>query len=656
MVAMTPSLTPSACYCGNHISSLQNATATTASHLSQSNDAPVVCCHECAIQLLASKTSRYQSALEHRDQTKVECTNRLSKTRLVHHQRPTRRRHSDYLENDDEKYDGIAADRQHINDDESNSSSSYSTPLPDPNHLHHQASLLKQRLTILRAHTNKLALRVTAKTMENDERQERLQDNASKVTLAQERLHQMRMCLLMQSEQMVEPNNTDNHNNDGDSSNVTDGNNNNHNGSIHYQEGVGGGLTDALYSNTHEIQSLRFHMACKVFDMHRLDVGEQFTSNATSTSTATTTTPPQQEKTASGVGKISGLPLPHAGPVLYGVIPPEVLSSSLRLVASLTQLVSCCLGVVLPHPILVYSMECRACERMYDGYGGDIIDASMMDEYDGDDDDQGGQFNLCSACQSNGSTNNDSCTMMQNPHRDKTMTLSSSISSSSSSSTSITQTSKSSLLSLVGSSARRAISLTATVTSRAISHMQPSSTAIASDLPSDHIRQHPIPMQNRGNPRSQFQRGEGGLNQNFLATTITRRIHYASYACLRENHDTSATEYVLNPPRWGGGEAGTSISKTSGGDTIQGPGGHNGKVANGTTTQQSTTYATRDEFHDAEERFATGLQLLQNDIVALCFRSGVDVSSLWPAESVLLNLQALWCHCRNLSRVGTRKD
>jgi hypothetical protein len=58
------------------------------------------------------------------------------------------------------------------------------------------------------------------------------------------------------------------------------------------------------------------------------------------------------------------------------------------------------------------------------------------------------------------------------------------------------------------------------------------------------------------------------------------------------------------------------------------------------------TFSDREEFHVAEERFATGLQLLQNDIVALCFRAGVDVSTLWPAESVLLNLHSLWRHCR----------
>ena len=53
------------------------------------------------------------------------------------------------------------------------------------------------------------------------------------------------------------------------------------------------------------------------------------------------------------IGKIGGLPLPHAGPELYGVLPPRELQSALRLVASVTCTVARCLGIVLPHTILL---------------------------------------------------------------------------------------------------------------------------------------------------------------------------------------------------------------------------------------------------------------------------------------------------------------
>jgi len=51
-----------------------------------------------------------------------------------------------------------------------------------------------------------------------------------------------------------------------------------------------------------------------------------------------------------------------------------------------------------------------------------------------------------------------------------------------------------------------------------------------------------------------------------------------------------------------------------------------------------------------DDEFAIALQLLQNNIVALCIRAGVPVTALWPAEAVLLNLHALQVHCRGQLR------
>jgi hypothetical protein len=34
-------------------------------------------------------------------------------------------------------------------------------------------------------------------------------------------------------------------------------------------------------------------------------------------------------------------------------------------------------------------------------------------------------------------------------------------------------------------------------------------------------------------------------------SSISRRIHHTSVAYIRESHDASATEYILNPPRYG---------------------------------------------------------------------------------------------------------
>lgn len=113
----------------------------------------------------------------------------------------------------------------------------------------------------------------------------------------------------------------------------------------------------------------------------------------------------------------------------------------------------------------------------------------------------------------------------------------------------------------------------------------------------------------------------------------------------------SATEYVLNPPRWGD-ESGAGGGDGGGGDLNNGRGGGDAGIRKRRPPPARLTYSNREEFHVAEERFATGLQLLQNDIVALCFRAGVDVPALWPAESVLLNLHSLWRHCRQMAESG----
>jgi hypothetical protein len=47
-----------------------------------------------------------------------------------------------------------------------------------------------------------------------------------------------------------------------------------------------------------------------------------------------------------------------------------------------------------------------------------------------------------------------------------------------------------------------------------------------------------------------------------------------------------------------------------------------------------------------QEEFAIALQLLQNNVIALCIRAGVPVNHLFPAEAMLLNLHALATYCQ----------
>ena len=574
---------PSLCYCGN-----QTATKNgwKSHHL---------LCNQCASKHhLASQISKYNTAKTKHAQQKEECHARLLETRLAPIDGDNNTTTTNSYEHDEDDALEPLSSRQ---------------PLPDPSQINQHVSQLKQQLDKLRSQSNALAVRVTAKTMENDERQEQLQVNLEKVQLAKERLDRMSQCMLMQSESF------DANSNVNASPNEVGG-----------MTVIGGGLKDALVSGTQQIQTLRFHFACKVFDMHRLDVGEKYTkqSGATKDDEAK-----KANESATGVGKIGGLPLPHAGPALYGVIPPLVLASSLRLVASLTQLVARCLGVVLPHPILVCFRECSRCGGMYD-FGADVIDVSVSDECDDEVDeeflDDSENHKLCTSCREGTSDSNAAAAKATQQTNEP------------STSTSTLAQKRSYLLKFVGSSARKAIAITSSATTRAITHMHQSTASIDSATSSGST------IMARSSMNNAAQQPASPVSNAMSKESIAKRISHASFAYLRENHDKSATEYVLNPPRWNETKNDASI------DSRNQSSSNKPETTKSDPTHTSTSiFATREEFHVAEERFATGMQLLQNDVVALCFRAGVDVSTLWPAESVLLNLYSLWHHCKTMA-------
>lgn len=112
-----------------------------------------------------------------------------------------------------------------------------------------------------------------------------------------------------------------------------------------------GALVHAIRNAQSQARTLRFQWALRAFQMHRLqvddDAGQQSRNKQTGRRKG-------QRNFVSGIGKIGGLPVPHAGPELYGVLPAEELQSALRLVASLTCLAARCLGILLPHPILLH--------------------------------------------------------------------------------------------------------------------------------------------------------------------------------------------------------------------------------------------------------------------------------------------------------------
>ena len=120
-----------------------------------------------------------------------------------------------------------------------------------------------------------------------------------------------------------------------------------------------GGMSHALQVATNQVKVLRFQLAVRALQMHRLDVEQPESHNhnngahSNNNNIPSLRNQPHRQQRARGIGKIGGLPLPHAGMELYGVLPPRELQSALRLVASVTSTVSRCLGIVLPHPILL---------------------------------------------------------------------------------------------------------------------------------------------------------------------------------------------------------------------------------------------------------------------------------------------------------------
>ena len=550
----TASQSPTTCYCGGQCQP---------QHL---------LCHFCAADHLSSKIARYSSAKKNHLQKKRECQLRLLETRL--------------LPAGDCGGDGEVP--ENFIGDVFSHEKSKRCPLPDPNQINKQVIYLKKRLDMLRRQSNDLAVRVTARTMENEEREANLVLHSKKVILAQERLDRMNHYLLSQSEDSIRSQGQKKCMDDMKGDVVGDGR-----------------LRDALDYGRHQIQSLRFQCALRVFDMHRIDVGEEYSNQSKCIDTKK-----MNKDNASGVGKIGGLPLPHAGPALYGVLPQGVLASSLRLVATLTNLVARCLGVVLPHPILVCGTECHKCGELY-SFGSDVIDEIVLDDNDISEGLGNNLFpSLCNSC-----CEVDTSSSSRNQKR-AAPGLKSKVSHSKLSSSTATP-SKTSLVSFVGASAWKAMAFTSSATSRAITNKQ----HVAYPFGTSTITK----ASEQATPSQLMSRSP---------SIITNRINHASFAVLAESNEQGATEYVLNPPRLkedGGNDEGKTFSPIIEADVF--------------SNVQSQLFSNREDFHSAEERFSIGVQLLQNDVIALCFRAGVDVSNLWPAESVLLNLNALLEHC-----------
>ena len=194
-----------------------------------------------------------------------------------------------------------------------------------------ESQRLRDRLSLLRKGCADMAVRVASQAVENDERREALDPSSE--------IHRVHLSRLEDSL-------------------------------------LDGAVTNAIFVGTSQVRALRYQWARKAMAMHRLDIDPADANDSKITPLQRRRQQQQQkqqndkqsllvhQRRARGIGKIGGLPLPNAGPELYGVLPPRELQSALRLVASVTSTVARCLGIILPHPILLTP----------DGISGDITD------------------------------------------------------------------------------------------------------------------------------------------------------------------------------------------------------------------------------------------------------------------------------------------
>jgi hypothetical protein len=359
-----------------------------------------------------------------------------------------------------------------------------------------------------------------------------------------------------------------------------------------------GNLTSTIENTVHDVKKRRFQLALEAFEMHRMDVGAEYNALTihdlmegpeTDADTIGQNGPPPanarfrrlvRQRVPSGIGKIAGMLLPHRGPSHFnGVLPPNVLISSLRLIASLTNLLARCLAIELPHPIVLCPSS-----RAGGDHTSDIVESVSIsnDEHDFNIDKHNPGITFmkdletlgdgifdgdASACNSVDKDRNEDHRQFNEPAQVKS------------------SASTSSLMSLVGSS------------SKLISN----SARRAFDKMKGH--HHSNLKQTRTNEGPASMRPMISMDQDAVAS----RLMHASCAVLHESntHEKGGiVRYELRPPR-----------------EMQGK---------------------------CEEQFTIGLQLLQNNIIALSIKAGVPVAMLWPAEAMSLNLHSLKLHIQHL--------
>jgi hypothetical protein len=494
--------------------------------------------------------------------------------------------------------------------------------------------ILDQKYQQLRKELEQLQHECSTTTMETCSMNLRIMERQEYLSTLQNQYATQRRQILSKLQQTLcgyNNNHTTGTNDTADNNNSTNDNDNSNpnNNTSTCRQNVTGALIHNIDMTKRMVRVLRFQWTLQAFQMFRIQIDDEDTkvqdddnddndqnTNSNNTSDGTTivndaisTKQHQQQRRntrrrngtknmiVSGIGKICGLPLPHAGLELYGVLPYEELQSALRLVAQLTYLIARCLYIPLPHPIIIVPpppppssssspLSSPSSKSTLSGkspqqhkqhvkslYMGDIADSVFHDYTDHDYRD--GSYNTSTNIGSN---------------RD---VITSSLTSLSSF--------------LVGGESR-----------------QPS-------LIQSKNETIPSPQRHFTHQRPQHQK-------SLLSTDphqVEQRIRHAVSAIIAEDQSCK-TFYTLSTDIKQGQQINTTINTTAISPSV-------GANTSSTSTTTSTTNVTTQQQQNDE--FAIALQLLQNNILVICINVGVPIHQLYPGEAILLNLYTLQQFC-----------
>lgn len=387
----------------------------------------------------------------------------------------------------------------------------------------------------------------------------------------------------------------------------------------------GGALEQAIAMAKTHARNLRFQWALEAFRMHRLQVvavepqhhhhhpfvrnthnntateerdsGNRTTSPTTTTTTTTNPRPPLPlpRPVGSGIGKIGGLPLPHAGPELYGVLPREELQSALRLVAQLTSVLAQCLRIRLPHPIWLGW-------RPPSHHTNNTNDATTTNAV------------AAAATTSSLEPNRDIADFAKNRH-DGTVRGGSTFSIHKPSSLLSASTIASALQEQASMLMRDSLFSPPKKSLSNYGSAPPPATTTFSSTSNASSR-----FANSG----AYTNGDSTGSMMNASQVVAQRVRHAVVAVLAEQDDPLCSTYYA-----------LSYADSNSNDIYT-------SNTNNTNYNNSTTTNNR---HQDDQEFGIALQLLQNNVVALCIRSGVPVAQLWSGEALLGNLYTLQKFC-----------